>query len=162
MAMSPNPKQSIRRAWGCKRPCRIRVSGGVEAGKGDPTGDPIRRLTTDFFREFSDSFALNTADGQVFRSGSDLTLRSRGGGCAVRRAAAPFGVEHPFGRIRHADDEHPEVDQRNHHRQAGCFLTAVRGGRGGEDAGRFPSIAPESQRLAVESISAFMAAVMLP
>src|SRR5258707_14576447 len=98
----------------------------------------VRRLTTDFFREFSDSFALDTADGQVFRSGSKLPLRSRGGRCAVRRAAAPLRVEHPFARIRHADDEHPEMDQRNHHRHAGRFLTAMRGGGGGEDAGRFP------------------------
>src|SRR6187549_1060461 len=59
------------------------------------------RLTADFFREFSDSFALDTADGQVFRSRSKLTLRSRGGRRAVRRAAPPFRVEHPFGRIRH-------------------------------------------------------------
>ena len=98
----------------------------------------VRRLTTDFLREFSDSLALDTADGQVFRIGSKLTLRSRDGRCAVRRAAARFRLDHPRGRIRHADDEHPEMDKRNHHRHAGCFLAAVRGGGGGEDAGRFP------------------------
>jgi hypothetical protein len=68
-------------------------------------------LTTDFFRKFSDSFALDAADGQVFRSGRELTFRPRGGRCIVRRATGSFRMEYPFARIRHAHDEHPEMVQ---------------------------------------------------
>jgi hypothetical protein len=48
------------------------------------------------------------------------------------------------------------------HRNAGRLLAAVRGRSGGENACWLPSIAPKSQRLAVESMSAFISAVMLP
>ena len=49
-----------------------------------------RGSTTDLFCEFRDTFALDTADRQVFRSGSKFTLRSRNGRCAIRRPVARF------------------------------------------------------------------------
>jgi hypothetical protein len=86
-----------------------------------------------FLREFRNSLTLDSADGEIFGSWREFAFWAGDRGRSVGRATARFGVDHSWCGIRYSDDEHPEMNQRDHHRDAGRLLSTVCGSRRGED-----------------------------
>jgi len=87
-----------------------------------------------FLREFRNSLTLDSADREILGGWREFAFRTGDRARSVGRAAARFGVDHSLYGIRHSDDEHPKMNQWDHHRDAGRLLAAVCGSGRGEDA----------------------------